>query len=326
MTLQKNKTQRLTAAGLLVAVGLLLPYVCAHGIGVPGNVFLPMHIPVFLIGFICGPMYGALCGALIPALNSLITGMPVFFPMLPLMTAELCVYGAASGLIYHKTPLIKWRLGIYPALIGAMACGRAAYGALFQILLISNPALRASSVGAAFVTGIPGILVQLVVVPVIVMSLTGVKLRRQSDALASALTLIREGSASCVVMKDGKIIKTAEGRGIKPLMELYDGGILAGADVADKIIGKAASMILVAGGVKRAYGETISRAALDFLSARGVHASGGRVIDVISNREGDGICPMERAVMDISDPAQGVSELRQTMVALSARAKNAQAQ
>lgn len=315
-----SKTQKLTTAGLLVAVGVLLPYVCAHGIGVKGTVFLPMHIPVFLAGLLCGPLFGVLAGAVIPALNSLITGMPAYYPMLPIMAAELAVYGLVSGLLYSKTRLSDKRWGVYPALILAMACGRAAYGAVFEILLVMNPSMRGAGVWAAFVTGIPGVIVQLVVVPAIVWTLSGVKLRRRSDALGSALTLIREERASCVVIKDGKIVKTGSGRGIAPLMQIYETGALAGAFVADKIIGKAASMILVAGGAKEAYGETISRAAIDYLSARGVKASGGRVIELISNREGNGICPMERTVMDIDDPAQGIEALKATMRALREKA------
>lgn len=321
MTMTKRKAQKMTLAGMLTAVGLLLPFVCAHGLGIPGTVFLPMHIPVFLIGLLCGPMYGGLCGLVIPALNCALTGMPALYPNLPLMAGELCAYGLVSGLMMDKTPLGKRAWGVYPALAVAMVCGRAVYGALFQALLLVSPSMRALGVWAAFVTGLPGVAVQLAVVPAIVLALTGARRRRSGDALASAQALIREESASCVVMKEGRILRTAYGAGLKPLVALYDEGALKDAVVADKIIGKAAAMVLVLGGARQVYGETISRTAVEYLKAHGIEASGGRVIDLISNRAGNGICPMERTVMDIEDPAEGLEKLRETMAALAAQGK-----
>ena len=316
-----SDTRRMVLAGMLTAVGILLPFVCAHGLAIPGTIFLPMHIPVFLIGLLCGPVYGGLCGCVIPALNSVLTGMPAVYPNLPLMAAELLVYGLVSGLIYHKTALKDKRWGVCPALIAAMLCGRAIYGVLFQVLLLASPDMRALSVWSAFVTGLPSIAVQLVVVPTITVALTGARRRRGKDALASALALIREESASCVVIRDGRIANLEYGNGLKPLMELYEAGKLKNALVADKIIGKAASVILILGGAKEVYGDTISKTALAYLTAHGIKASGNRVIDVISNREGNGICPMERAVMDVEAPEAGLHKLRETIAALRAQAK-----
>ncbi len=164
----KRKTQRLVLSGLLVALGIILPYATAHGMGLAGTLLLPMHIPVLLCGFLCGPIYGALSGAVLPLLNCLLTGMPAPFPMLPIMFFELSVYGLTSGLLFEKTRLGKMRFGIYIALPAAMICGRIAYAAVFHILLLTFGSLRALAVGAAIVTGLPGILCQLLIIPPIV--------------------------------------------------------------------------------------------------------------------------------------------------------------
>ena len=74
---------RIVLAGVLTALGVLLPFVTAHAFGVPGTVLLPMHLPVLLMGLLCGPQFGAAGGLLIPVISSLLTGMPVAFPMLP---------------------------------------------------------------------------------------------------------------------------------------------------------------------------------------------------------------------------------------------------
>ncbi|MBQ7376223.1 MAG: ECF transporter S component, partial [Clostridia bacterium] len=62
----KNKTHRLTLAGFFVALGIILPFALGHGMGVPGTLLLPMHLPVLLCGFLCGPTYGLLCGMILP--------------------------------------------------------------------------------------------------------------------------------------------------------------------------------------------------------------------------------------------------------------------
>jgi niacin transporter len=164
----KNTTQRLTVSGFLLALGIILPYVMAHGAGVPGTVLLPMHIPVLLCGFICGPLYGAICGALLPLLNCLLTGMPSLFPMLPIMICELTVYGLSSGLIFNKTGLGKRKLGILTALPLSMICGRAAYTGAFYLILLFIGDFKALSVTMAVVTGLPGIIIQLIIIPEII--------------------------------------------------------------------------------------------------------------------------------------------------------------
>ena len=166
-----NRTKRLTLAGMLIALGLILPYCTAHGIGIPGTVLLTMHIPVLLIGFLCGPLYGGVSGLIVPVLNSVLTGMPPVFPMLPIMAAELATYGLVSGLMIHKTPLGRLRFGVYPALVISMAAGRVAYGLMFWALTVRFGALRALSVWTAITTGLPGIVVQLLVIPAIVAAL-----------------------------------------------------------------------------------------------------------------------------------------------------------
>lgn len=160
--MRNSQAHKLVLAGLLTALGVLFPYAVSHAFGVPGTVLLPMHIPVFLIGFLCGPMYGMLGGLLIPALSSLLTGMPAAFPMLPIMACELCAYGALSRAVLSQAALAAVRLLLLLAMLG----GRAAYGAMYYALLLAGGgALKALSVWGAVQTGLPGIALQLAVVP-----------------------------------------------------------------------------------------------------------------------------------------------------------------
>ncbi len=317
--MQSSKTHRLVLASLFVAIGILLPYFTSHMFGIPGTVFLPMHIPVFLTGLICGPGYGAMSGMLIPVLSSLLTGMPPVFPMLPIMVGELITYGLVSGLIHKKTGKI------YISMLPAMVCGRLVYGLIFWALtLAGGEALKALSVSAAFVQGLPGIAIELVVVPLIVKAVLRGKRSAKKEAvtpvseLAEAQRRIRAGQCTCIVMQDGKIVREASGNGIKPILGFLEKEpeILSGAEVIDKVIGKAAAMLLVLAGARYVYGEMMSVSGREFLLAHGIECAYGRCIDVISNRGGNGICPLEKSVMDISDPVTGYEVLKSTVATL----------
>lgn len=310
----KSAAHRIVLSGLLVALGLLLPYFTAHAYGIPGTVLLPMHIPVFLMGLLCGPLYGALGGLMIPFLSSMATGMPPFFPMLPIMAGELFTYGLVSGLLYQKG-----RMPLYPSMLLAMLCGRVVYGLIFTALLLANHGvLRALSVTAAIIEGIPGIISQLLLVPTIVSAVQrhshyGAEIKTLS--LEKAKQMIKDGKASCVLIKNGRIMRTMSGQGVAPLLSIYEKEpeVLQGAFVVDKVIGKAAALLLVLGGAKGAYGLVVSSAGCAYLKARGFQVNYGELIDKISNRTGDGICPLENSVLDLDDPEAGYYRLKETL-------------
>ena len=302
-----------------MALGIVLPYGLGHGFGIPGTLLLPMHLPVLLCGCLCGPVYGALCGAALPLLNCLLTGMPSPFPMLPIMLAELVVYGLMSGLLLFATPLGRRRFGVYVALPIAMVCGRVAYAAVFYTLLLTVGGFKALTVTAAIVAGIPGIVIQLLLIPPIVYSVTGKRRDRNEDAVESAKNLIRGEKASCVVIKDNRIVSIEHAAGIAPILTLYRDGVLEGAVVVDKIVGKAAACIMSLGGVRSCYGMTVSRSAVDYLSRRGIAVAYETCAEHIINRKGDGLCPMEDAVKEIDDEREALAAIEARLSQLRSR-------
>ena len=315
----KNRTQRLTVSGFLLALGIILPYALGHGLGIPGTMLLPMHIPVLLCGFLCGPVWGGVCGAILPVLNCLLTGMPSPFPMLPIMFFELTVYGLVSGLLFSLTPLGKRKWGIYAALPASMLCGRIAYGVAFYLLLIAKGALKAPTVGAAVVTGIPGIIIQLLIIPPIIFMIGRNMLEQNKNAVQSAKNLINEGKASCVIIRDNKIVKAELSSGIAPILRLYENNELRDTVAVDKIIGKAAASLLVLGGVKACYGMTISRGAVELLESHGIAVEYEKCVEHIINRRGDGLCPMEDAVKDVATEQEAYEAIKKRLAELSAK-------
>lgn len=125
-----------------------------------------MHIPALLAGFISGPVSGLLVGLLAPALSFLLTGMPPAYAVL-LMTLELVLYGLAAGLTFRNM-----KIPIYPALLISMLAGRIGFalGILMFGLFLNLPYGVMTYLKITFITGLPGILLHLVVIPPIVMA------------------------------------------------------------------------------------------------------------------------------------------------------------
>lgn len=139
--------------------------------------------------------------------------------------------------------------------------------------------------------------------------------------MAEAKLLIQAGEASCVVMSDGKIVKTAVGNGVKPILGLLENEpeVLKGAVVADKVIGKAAAMLLTKAGAAYVYGEIMSEAGQAFLQSRGIGCSYGTLVEAIINRTGDDICPLEKTVQNIEEPEEAYPALKATIAILMQR-------
>ena len=164
-----SKTKRLILASLCLALGVVLP-IAFHSVANAGSIFLPMHIPVLLCGLICGWPYGLACGVLTPILSSLITGMP---PMayVPSMVCELAVYGLVSGLVFKYVKTGKPIVNIYIALISAMLLGRITFGVLNALIFRAGEYSLIIWSTAAFATALPGIIIQLIVIPVLIFAL-----------------------------------------------------------------------------------------------------------------------------------------------------------
>lgn len=170
-----SKINQLTHIALFLALAVLLP-IGFHAFGIGGRVFLPMHIPVLLAGFLAGPIAGLAVGLLAPFLSSLLTGMPPTV-MVPVMSLELPIYGLIAGLTFYRM-----KMNIYISLITAMILGRLMFGlGLFLLGLFIELPYTASAffaTGGAMLTGLPGIIVQIILIPVIVAAVNRSRLKK----------------------------------------------------------------------------------------------------------------------------------------------------
>ena len=171
----RNKTvYDLTVSARMLALGLFLPFLTGQ-IPEIGKMLLPMHIPVILCGFICGWKYGLGIGILLPIMRSFIFGMPILYPKAVAMAFELAAYGLVCGFFYYRFKK-KNVLAIYASLVSAMILGRVAL-ALANITLLGlgeGGYTFALFLSGALLDAIPGIILQLILIPALVAAINKV--------------------------------------------------------------------------------------------------------------------------------------------------------
>ena len=166
-------TKQLVFTAVCAALCVVLP-MAFHAVQNAGQVFLPMHIPVLLCGLACGWPFGLVGGILGPVLSSLLTGMPPA-AMLPSMMVECCTYGLVSGLLMRYVRTKCSVADLYISLLSAMALGRVVAGLAKSLIFAPGTPIFAW-VTTSLVAGIPGIVIQLVLLPIVYFALTKAKL------------------------------------------------------------------------------------------------------------------------------------------------------
>ena len=167
--MKHTSLKNLVLSAMFLAVGIVLPFFIGQ-IPAIGKMLLPMHIPVLICGFVCGWPWGMAVGFVSPLLRSLLFGMPTAYAAAT-MAFELAVYGAVSGVLYHVLPRRSW--SVYAALVAAMVAGRLVWGAVrFMMAGLQHTVFDLSLFLAGAVTNaLPGIIVQIILVPVLVIAM-----------------------------------------------------------------------------------------------------------------------------------------------------------
>lgn len=161
--------KKMILSAFFLALGLVMPFITGQ-IPEIGSMLLPMHIPVLICGFVCGWKYGGLVGFIVPLMRSVIWGMPPIMAAIG-MAFELAAYGMMTGLLYKILP--KGKVMIYIELVVAMIIGRVVWG----IVSIAIYGIQGNAfswqifIGGALLNALPGIILQIVLVPVLVMAL-----------------------------------------------------------------------------------------------------------------------------------------------------------
>ena len=169
--MKNTQIKNMVLAAMFLAIGLVLPFLTGQ-IQQLGNMLLPMHLPVFLCGLICSWKYGFAIGFIMPILRSVIFHRPEMYPNAVAMAFELATYGLVVGYIYGKSKY-KCIKALYKSILAAMMAGRIVWGLAEIVLLgVGGSAFTATAfISGAFLNAVPGIILQLVLIPVIMVAL-----------------------------------------------------------------------------------------------------------------------------------------------------------
>ena len=173
----------LSLGGLFIALGVVVPIVFHMvGGGHLGSVFLPMYAPVLACAMLVSPGVAFLVGLLTPALSSLLTGMPPVLPVLPLMMVELSLMALVASLLRRKLGLHVILATAATLVVGRVVMGLTVFAAvqlLPHTLVLGLPPIMLNPltyVAAATVKAVPGLVLQMIVVPAAVLAIERVSL------------------------------------------------------------------------------------------------------------------------------------------------------
>jgi thiamine transporter ThiT len=172
----KNKNlKKLIFSAIFLALGFILPMFIGQ-IPTIGKMLLPMHIPVFLCAMICDYKYGAIIGFILPILRSLLFSVPVMYPTAIAVAFEMSVYGLITGLIFGVCKK-KNLISIYSSMLPAMLLGRIVR-CVAEIILLNlkgNNFVWQTFASTTILSSLPGIILQLVLIPAVVLTLKKAK-------------------------------------------------------------------------------------------------------------------------------------------------------
>ena len=165
---KRKLINNISFSALFLALSFVFPFLTGQ-IPQIGSMLCPMHIPVLLCGYICGGPWGFVVGLIAPIMRSAILGMPPMFPTAVAMAFELATYGLVIGFMRKVLTKNKW--SIYISLIIAMIAGRLVWGLVMFILMGFNTSIFGINtfLAGSFINAVPGIIVQIILVPVIIM-------------------------------------------------------------------------------------------------------------------------------------------------------------
>ena len=139
-----------------------------------------------------------------------------------------------------------------------------------------------------------------------------------TSSLMAAKKCLEEKNSTCAVYleKENRFLVSHE-RGIKPVLNWIrqKPDILRGSFVADRVIGKAAALLMIYGGVQEVYGGIISRHAQDCFQHWDVPCFYGSIVPYIINRDKTGMCPMEQRSLTITTPEEAFQVFSQMLPA-----------
>lgn len=142
--------------------------------------------------------------------------------------------------------------------------------------------------------------------------------------MSDFLKKLDDGRLTLLIMKDGEVIFSSKMDGMAPLLtaiNTIEPSKLHGSIVADKMVGKAAALIICLFKAKEAQTHIMSQRAKKVLDKYAVKYSFEETVPELLNKAGTDICPFEKAVLAVDDPEEGLKKLTGEVKRLAALKK-----
>lgn len=135
----------------------------------------------------------------------------------------------------------------------------------------------------------------------------------------AAKNIMFDNTYSCVLCCGEEKVFSSE-RGVKPLLLWIEEKVdLKGYSAADRVVGKAAAFLYVLLGVREVYSPVMSESAVDVFKEFKINAYYDKKVQHIINRKGDGICPMEEATANETEPLLALYAIKSKLLTLKTK-------
>ena len=133
-----------------------------------------------------------------------------------------------------------------------------------------------------------------------------------------AIAEYKKAQFSLVVVRDGEIVATSKEKGVRGILSVYNNQpeLLEGASIADKLMGRAVTMICELGKVKSIYTPLLSQGGEEILKRAFIDYQAERIVPAIRNRDNTDLCPIEKLTTGTDDSEEGVRRIREFIASL----------
>jgi len=124
---------------------------------------------------------------------------------------------------------------------------------------------------------------------------------------------------SLMIYSHGQLIFQSTSKGIRPHLEAIDkhGESLRGTLMVDKIVGRAAALLILYSEAAEAHTQVLSRPGKQVLDMHGLPTSYVELTDHIKLKDGSIYCPFERMVQGVTDPGEAYAAIVEKMDSLT---------
>ena len=136
----------------------------------------------------------------------------------------------------------------------------------------------------------------------------------------SYLSKLDETGNALMIYINGDLVFSSSSKGIKPHLEAIETlgkEKLNGAVMADKIVGRAAALLMLYSKPSEVYAGVITFTAKEMLEAEGVKVFPAEIVEAVKQVDGRIYCPFESMVQGISEPVEAYHAIVEKMHSFS---------